>query len=284
MTAGLQGLPYLQMLVAQQQGYYSKYKLDIKQVSVAGTSAIAAVESGQAQITVTLPENVIAADAAGGSLVIVGATVNQDLYSIWGGKGIESLNDLAGQKVAIFAPGNGTDIQLRWLLDNHGAGASKTTFVAAGGLAQRLAALQHDQVAGTILFPPYDVQAQKSGLTKLADMRTYVSGYPNEVIAVKRSFLDSNPEIVKGFLAALGEGVGFIQSQPDKALQMEVQATGEDMATDKTSFDSMKDTFSTKVDESGMEWTINAMKQYVTGLGPLPKVSDVYDASCLPAK
>src|SRR3546814_4714361 len=82
----------------------------------------------QADVTITLPENIVNARAQGSDLKIIGATVTENLYRLYVGDDIESLEDLAGQNVAMFNEGNGTDIQLRWLLDEEGAGSAESTF------------------------------------------------------------------------------------------------------------------------------------------------------------
>lgn len=282
-TAGLQGLPYLQLLVAEDQGYYDERNLDVETIEVAGTTAIAAVEAGQADLTVTLPENIINARAQGSTLKIVGATVSENLYRLYATPDITSLDDLAGQQVGMFNEGNGTDIQLRWLLDQEGAGHEQSTFVALGGLTDRLAALLNDQVKASLLFPPFDVEALRGGLTELAVMRDYVQGYPNEVIAVTDQYLADNPDVVRAFLSAVGEASTFIDENPDEAIRIAAEATDADQELIAEAFALMEGTFAENaaVDPAGLEWTLGIVSQY-SAVGELPTLDDLYDPSYVP--
>lgn len=282
-TAGLQGLPYLQLLVAEDQGYYEDRNLTVQTIEVAGTTAIAAVEAGQADVTVTLPENIINARAQGSTLKIVGATVSENLYRLYATRDISSLEDLAGRQVGMFNEGNGTDIQLRWLLDQEGAGHEQSTFVALGNLSDRLAALQNGQVAATLLFPPFDVQALRADLPELAVMRDYVEGYPNEVIAVTDQFLADNPDAIRAFLAAIGEATTFINENPEEAVRIAAEATDAEEELLAEAFALMEGTFAENaaVQPEGLQWTLDIVSQY-TEAGELPTVEELYDPSYLP--
>src|SRR3546814_354799 len=166
----------------------------------------------------------------------------ENLYRLYVGDDIESLEDLAGQNVAMFNEGNGTDIQLRWLLDEEGAGSAESTFVAVGGLAERFAAVQNGQAAGTLLFPPFDVQADRAGLTELAAMNEFVDGYPNEVVAVSESTIGEQPEALRAFLDALIRAGELIQEDPDRAVQVVAESSGTDIDVIQEGFDFMEDT------------------------------------------
>src|SRR3546814_703458 len=71
-TAGLQGLPYMTFIVAMEEGLFEENNLEVELVEVAGTNAVAAVAAGQADVTITLPENIENARAKGSDLTIIG--------------------------------------------------------------------------------------------------------------------------------------------------------------------------------------------------------------------
>src|SRR3546814_2243474 len=71
-TAGLQGLPYMTFIVAMEEGLFEENNLEVELVEVAGTNAVAAVAAGQADVTITLPENIVNARAQGSDLKIIG--------------------------------------------------------------------------------------------------------------------------------------------------------------------------------------------------------------------
>lgn len=282
-TAGLQGLPYLPMVVAQAEGMFEDNNLTVEFVEVAGTNAVTAVAAGQADVTITLPENIVNAWAQGAPLKIIGATVTENLYRLFVSDDINTVADLEGKQLAMFNEGNGTHIQLAWLLDEEGAGADQSTFVAVGGLADRLAALQNEQVSGTLLFPTFDVQAQRAGLKELVAMKEYVTGYPNEVVAVSETTIAERPEVLTAFLDALIRAGEFIVNNPDRAMNIEAESSGTELGVVQEAFEFMKDTFAydARVNPEGLQWTIDVVKDYAT-LPQVPTVEDLYDDSLFP--
>lgn len=275
------GIPFLQVDIAEIEGFYEQHGLTVERLAVEGSAAAtAAVESGQADLMVSLPEGVITARAAGSTLTMIGATVNENLYRLYASEGYTSLEDLAGEDVGMLVEGNGTDIQLRWLLDEHGAGSDQTTFVAVGGLANRLAAVQQGQVAASLLFPPFDEQAEASGLTELAYLGDYVDGYPNEVFAAREEVLAENPEAFRAFMAAIEDATRFIIDNPDEATAIAVDVTGGEPDVVEASMQFTLPTFGTDIPEEGLQWTLDVLERYLV-VEELPALEDLYDPSFL---
>lgn len=278
------GIPFLQIDAAEAQGFYEDQNLTVDFLEVEGSAAAtAAVESGQADVMITLPEGVITARAAGSTLKMIGATVNENLYRLYVAEGITELEDLVGKSVAMLVEGNGTDIQARWLLDNHGAGADQSTFVATGGLANRLAALQAGQAQATFLFPPFDAEASKAGLEAIVEMSEYVEGYPNEVIATRQETIDEKPEALRAFMAAIVDAANWLVDNPDEAIALAVEVTGsaEDVVTEAYEFTKPAYAVDGAIANEGLQWTLDVMSEYMA-VENLPAVEDVYDDSFLP--
>jgi NitT/TauT family transport system substrate-binding protein len=276
------GIPFLQVDVAEIEGFYEEHGITVERLGVEGSAAAtAAVESGQADLMVTLPEGVITARAAGSSLKMIGATVNENLYRLYAGEEFSSLEDLAGEDLGMLVEGNGTDIQLRWLLDEHGAGSDQSTFVAVGGLANRLAAVQQGQVAAALLFPPFDEQAEASGLTELAFLGDYVDGYPNEVFAAREEVLAEKPDAFRAFMAAIEDATQFIIDNPDEATDIAVDVTDGERDVVESSMQFTLPTFGTEISEEGLQWTLDVIERYL-GTEDMPTTDDLYDPSFLP--
>jgi len=273
------GLAFLQLYIADDQGFYEDRNLDVEFVSVDGSAAAtAALQSGSADATVSLPEGAITAVAAGAPLTIIGTTVDKNLYKMYGSAGMTSLDDLAGQSIAMLTEGNGTEIQARRVLDEEGAGADQSTYVATGALPNRLAAISEGQAAGTLLFPPFDLLADQAGLPQLYDLADLGVDYPNEVIAVASDTVEEKSEALEAFMDALTEASAFIQSDFDKAVDIGVQVTGSPEEQVRPSLEGMLDDFSDdlSVSDESLESVLDSLEQYGS-LGSLPTVEDLYD-------
>lgn len=278
------GLPFLQIDVAEAEGMYEEQGLDVEFISVEGSAAAtAAVESGQADVMVSLPEGVITARAAGSTLTMIGATVNQNLYRLYVSADVQSLEDLAGKSIAMLVEGNGTDIQARWLMDEHGPGADAATYVAVGGLPNRLAALQQGQANAAFLFPPFDVTAGRSGLEFVADMSDYVDGYPHEVFAAREQTIEDNPEALAAFMAAIVDASQWIVDNPEDAIDLAVEVTGgePDVTAEAFEFTLPAYALDGAISEEGLQWTLDVMERYLQ-VGELPAIEVLYDPQFLP--
>jgi NitT/TauT family transport system substrate-binding protein len=273
------GLPFLQLYVADDQGFYSDRNLTVEFVTVEGSAAAtAALQSGSADATISLPEGAVTAVAAGAPLTIIGTTVDQNLYSMYGAPDIESLEDLEGKSVAILTEGNGTEIQARRVLDEEGAGAEASTYVATGGLPNRLAAVTEGQVAGTLLFPPFDLLADDAGLPNLYRLADLGVEYPNEVIAVAETALSENADALQAFMDALVEASAFIRSDFDKAVEIGTTVTGSPEDQVRRSMEGMLDSFSDdlSVSEESLESLLDSVERY-GAVSDLPTADELYD-------
>lgn len=279
------GIPFLQLFVAEQEGHYADNNLTVEILEVQGSAnATAAVESGQADLMVALPEGVIQARSQGSTMTMIGATVNGNLYRLYVQPEIESLDDLAGENIAMLVEGNGTHIQVQWLMDTHGPGQDQATYVAAGGLTDRLAALQAGQVAASLLFPPFDVQAERAGLEPLVVMADFVDGYPNEVFAGTEATLAEKAGAMCAFMAAMVESSQWLVDNPDEAVALAVeQLQGEEeVMREAYEFTAPFYALDGAVPEEGLQWTLDVMEEYA-GLADPPAIEDLYDPSFLPS-
>lgn len=274
------GLPFLQLYVADKKGFYADRNLTVEFVNVEGSAAsMAALIGSSADVTVSLPEGAVTARAKGAAIKVIGATVRESLYGLYVAKGINSIDDLVGQKIAILTEGNGTDIQARKALDMAGKGADKSTFVATGGLPNRLAALGNNQAQGALLFPPFDTIAESEGLKSVLSLREISPGYPNEVIAVREAALTDNAEALQRFMDALSEASHFIVDHTDDAAAIAVDVTGSKPEIVNASLKDMLDAFSLDMglDLDGLRDTITSMEKYAQ-FSNLPKADDLYDS------
>ena len=271
---------FLPVYVAEDKGFFAQCGIDVEETTTkGGADAVRAAAAGDADVIGTLPEEPIAAIAQGARMKIIGATNNQNVYRLYVTDDINSVADFAGQRVGMLSQGNGTDIQLQWLLDNQGQGVANTQLVAAGGNAERLAAVKTGQVKGTLLSQPTDVQAEQEGLKHLLDMRDVIPAYNHEVLTATQSAIDDKPEALDCFMRSVGQAVGWIGQNPQEAVQIAAART--EIAPDvaQQAFDFQKDTYPEggAADPAGLQWTLDALAEYGHMEGDPLTLEDVYD-------
>lgn len=276
-------LPFLPVAVARHQGFFAQHGLEVELVQARGADAVAAVQSGQVDFVLTLPELIIRTRPQGSTLTIVGTTVNTNLFSLYADQQVKGLADLAGRKVGIHVEGNGPDLQLRWLLDEHGAGHDQSTFVATGPPPAGIAAMKQGQIAARMFPPEFGVQLKREGLTRLVEMRQYIKDYAFGVMAATADTLETRPEAVRGFVAAMAEAARFITDNPQAAIEAGADFTGRPQEVVAQAFTQMKGAYArdAAAPEGALEQSMDLMVRYGVLADPLP-VGEVYDPSFLP--
>lgn len=271
---------FLPVYVAEDKGFFQGCGIAVEETTTkGGADAVRAAAARDADIIGTLPEEPIAAIAQGARMKIIGATNNKNVYRLYVTDDINSVADFAGQKVGILSQGNGTDIQLQWLLDNQGQGVDSSQLVAAGGNNERLAAVKTGQVKGTLLSQPTDVQAEQEGIKHLLDMRDVIPAYNHEVLTATQAAIDDKPEAVQCFMDSVGQAVDWIGQNPAEAVQIAAART--EIAPDvaQQAFDFQKDTYPAHgaADPAGLQWTLDALGKYGHMEGEQLTLDDVYD-------
>src|SRR5262245_26588243 len=120
------------MFIAKEGGYYQKYGLDVDLVFGAGTIGVAMIASGEAVMTNSSMEQALQASSRDGSLVSMGSMLNKGPFSLMAAKGINTVKDLKGKRVAVSMLGDAPYNYSIALLRKFGIGPRDVQWVAVG--------------------------------------------------------------------------------------------------------------------------------------------------------
>lgn len=222
-------LSFFPLYVGQSQGQFADVGLEVELLAVTvGSTGMAGLEQGGLDAYAGLLDSSISAIAAGGQYSVISAVKTQNDYTIVAQPAITSVEDLMGKKIAVQGPGNGTELQTKWLLDEVGVGSDSATYVAVGGSSDRIAALLAGQVDATITFAPGNFQAVAEGMHIVAEMSDYVEDYPGVVLTAGNRLLDSDGNRVSDFLQATYESSQWIYDNPEEGLELAKRTMGWD--------------------------------------------------------
>ena len=162
--------------VADEEGYFKKQGLTIKQVNISGgTQGAQMMVSGSVDVSYDDPITCIVSTAGGVPVnVIVGGTPSL-AYLIVGGPGIKTVADVKGKRVGSSGLGlSASRLALLVGLRRFGIDADKgqATIVAAGQEPERIAGLSTGAIAATVISPEYRTKLEQLGVNMLADLRT----------------------------------------------------------------------------------------------------------------
>lgn len=203
---------------ARDTGLYEKYGLDGKLVFIQGGSVLLqAMLAGQAQAAQNGIAETMTAVLRGGDVRILGVTSKIFPYSLIVAKGIKSVKELAGGKIAVNRLGDVSAIASRVALRNLGLNPDKDiTMLQVGGSPQRLAALQSGAVQGAALDFMSGLRLSKQGYTVLAQVSL---NYPYLGPVVSAKFLRENPAVAEAFIKAFVESIARFKRNREEGIK-----------------------------------------------------------------
>jgi NitT/TauT family transport system substrate-binding protein len=207
--------------VTKDAGIFSKNGLDVSLVLIAGGSGmIQALVAGDLPIAVVSGEPGILARLQGADTVILGGLINIIDFSVITAPEIKKPQDLKGKKLGVSRFGSSTDFVIRYALDKWGLVPDRdVAILQIGSQPARLAALKSGTVHGTIVGPPADIVARKSGFNEIATPEQLNLAYPNTCIVSTASILSKNDELVRRIMRAMVEGIHFFKTQKEASMK-----------------------------------------------------------------
>jgi len=207
--------------VIKDAGIFLRNGLDPSLVLIAGGSGIIqSVIAGDLPIAVVSGEPSILARLQGADTVILGGLVNIIDFSIITAPEIKKPQDLKGKKLAVSRFGSSTDFVIRYALDKWGLVPDRdVAILQIGSQPARLTALKSGTVQGTIVGPPADIVARKSGFNEIATPEQLNLAYPNTSIVSTSSTLAKNEALLRRIMKSLVEGIHFFKTQKEASMK-----------------------------------------------------------------
>lgn len=217
---------YTGVYVAQQQGLYRKAGIKLKVIPYASTMPETLVSAGRADFAFSYQAGVAYARAGGSDLVAVFAPHQRDTYAIGvraNRADIKSPKDLDGKIYAGFgSPDEGPELKS---VIRHDGGKGEFRTVTLNTSAYQ--AVYAGDADFTIPVTTWEgVEAQSVG-KPMKYFRLEDYGFPEQyasLIAAKGTWLKTNGDLARRFIAATSEGYAWAAQNPEKAAAMLVSA------------------------------------------------------------
>jgi len=214
-------LDVLPMVVAQQEGLYTKHNLVVEIIPVSSApERDQLIAAGQTDAIMNELTSVMFINQEKIQVQAVRyartATSDQALFSIMAGKdsGITDAQGLKGQPIGIS---QGTIIEYLTdrLLTAEGFTAADMNFVAVPKIPDRMSLLASGELKAATLPEPFVTLSKQSGAVTALDDTAHPE-YSFSIITFTKAMIDANPDAVKAFLAAVEEAVELINKDPQK--------------------------------------------------------------------
>jgi len=207
--------------LTQDEGYFRKHGLESNLIYIrGGTTAVQALLAGEIQFGHLSPAPMMTAWAQGADFVWVGTTTHQMVFTLLVEQNITKGIDLKGKKIGITRLGSASELAVRMALDQFGLSVKDVTMLSLGGIPEILAAMRAGAVNGGILSPPTSTAARDMGYRPLLHIPDLGKEFTFSGIAAKRSFVQSQPEIVRAYMASLTDGAKVYKEDNRAALKV----------------------------------------------------------------
>jgi len=218
-------LYHLPTTVAVEKGYLRSEGIEIREMVGArgGGETIRAITEGNLLFgEAATAASVLAILRAREPLVVVGGGVRSPGDISWvvlPDSPITRIEELKGRRMSYTSPGSVTEQLAVLCLRKAGVDPREVRLIAAGGIGEGLALLRRREVdAAAMLEPTYSTRAADTRILFYASK--YVPLYFQTLLLARRSLVERNPEVVRGFLRARRKGVEFIASNPGEAARI----------------------------------------------------------------
>ncbi len=207
--------------ITHEQGIFRKHGLDSNLIYMrSGTTAAQALLAGEIQFAHISPAPMMAAWIQGADVALIGTTVHQMVFTVITDGSIAKGADLKGKKIGVTRIGSASDLALRTALEHFGLNPRDVTMISMGGIPDILAGMRAGAVQGGVLSPPTSTLARELGYRPLLHIPDLGKEFAFSSIAAKRSFIQSQPEVAKAFMAALSDGAKIYKEDSRAALRV----------------------------------------------------------------
>ena len=195
--------------IAKEAGYFSAEGLDVELIRVGGsTRMVAAMLGGSAPIIQAGAIAALTANAAGGDVVIVGATGTVSPFRLIARPEIKQPADLKGKKAGITTFGSTSDQVVRIALKQFGLEPNKdVALLTFGAQPEVFAALQHNAIQAAPLSYPLYPKATKMGMRELVNFADLGVEDINGTVITTRTFIAQQRDTALRFLRAFTRGM-----------------------------------------------------------------------------
>ena len=234
---------FLPIYLAETAGFYKDEGLKVKVLAFRGGSDLTrALVAGSVQVAVAAPTSVLAAINAGEKVKVFYGGFNQAPFFWYAAPSIKTMADVKGKRLGITRFGSSTDALTRFALVAAKLDPNKDVrIIQGGGSGERLAALEANQIDAGIFTWPHNFAAADRGFNLIASQSDFMPDFPIQSFFAMQSFIDKNPQTLKGVLRAFVRGVRLAKADRDLSTKTLVSRAGLEEAYAARAYDQLVD-------------------------------------------
>ena len=206
--------------IAQREGIFAKYSLNVEMVLMQGASAyMAALANGNIQVLYGGGTAVSRAIATGGfDLVVIATETRYVPLRLMVNSSIRNPADLKGKKLGAGRAGLDEYATILYL-EKLGLAPGKDVQIVymSGGVPNRLAAMKQGLIDGVAVNSPNEYELEKAGFSEFANFLDFKMPYAGVPHTISRVFRDKNRKVVEDYITAVVEGMQIFRTNRQAA-------------------------------------------------------------------
>jgi NitT/TauT family transport system substrate-binding protein len=140
---------------------------------------------------------------------LVAGAINRFPYVLYVTDQIKRVEDLKGKKFGVSRIGGADNAAAITVLEKLGVKENEVTYVQAGSIPTRLAAMQTNTLQATLLQAPETLKAKELGLRALLDFTKLDVEWQQNGVAVTRDYIQKKPDTIRRFMRAYVEAIHY---------------------------------------------------------------------------
>ena len=215
------GSDFAWLYVAKDLGFFQNHGLDAQISVVAPANSVAALVSGDLDLSATAG-TVIKSDLKGLPVKVIMMASNKPPFVVVGAKGLTNLTELKGKVVSADAPQTTTRVMLDAMLKAKGLAPSDYTVVTGTTDDARMAAVVNGAASAAIVNVSVAIPFQKQGYP-LIGKTTDLPDAPSSGLGTSTAALTAKRDLLKSALQASLESFDAFRTQKDKVIPVLAQ-------------------------------------------------------------
>ncbi|WP_221584910.1 ABC transporter substrate-binding protein [Microbacterium sp. G2-8] len=219
---------YAPLYIAEAEGYFDDEGLDVTIETIAGGAVgVTQLVSDELQFSAATWTNVLAAVSQGLELQVVREGTDSDKEGIngiiaSGDAGIESVEDLRGETVAVNTLQSATELQVRDCFESEGLAPGDYELVEVP-FPEVGAAVTQGRVAAGLVPEPFITIGAAEGLTSILSPSVCNEDQQNSPLInwnTSTAYAEQNPEAVAAFVRAMDKATTLAIEHPDTVVEI----------------------------------------------------------------
>ena len=254
----------LPVVVAQDFGFFAAEGLEVKTVFIrGGPTAMAALVGGGVDYTFVAGVAAVRAIAQNAPMLIVSGMQPYMDYTLIGGKGLSTVNDLRGKVVGVTGPGGVAEFAAVEGLAKKGLLRDRDYKIlyGVGNSPARAQALEIGKIHASPFSFLERLELEKKGFPAIFDIGEAIPGFPFVVIASGKQKIDNDPEGIVALLRAINRGLDFLKKNRERVAEAVISKnTFGDPTMIRRVINQFADLYSTSISRKDIDALISATR------------------------